>query len=95
MVEEIPQGILIDPPNPVMIVNERVYRECGCSLFIGVRVDKMEPATNAASCCDEHDQAIGHFNLLLMESLAAPQDRLLADVAEELMDQAFEYYGIE
>lgn len=83
--------LLLEPPNPPFGIKERAYLECGCQVFVGKRLDKMETATMAASCSPAHDQLVTHFNMLLAESTVAPTDEPLVDVCERLLDEAARY----
>lgn len=92
-VERFNPTVLLMAGMPPLIVNARAMRDCGCSVFIGVRTDRMppEPATLAAPCTDEHMPLIEHFDLLFKESLVEPQPRKLVDVVVELLEQAEKY----
>jgi hypothetical protein len=92
MIERLSEGrLILNPPNPMLGVVERAYLECGCSVFVGKRLDNMETATMAASCSKEHDPLINHFQLLMRESLVDPQDKPLVEVCDDLLDQANRY----
>lgn len=84
--------VLFQPPNPLMGIKERAYLECGCQVWCGMRLDKMEVATGAISCSPEHDDLIRHFNLLLAESTVEPQDEELVVVCERLLEEAVRHY---
>lgn len=79
---------IINPPNPSLAVVERAYLECGCQVFVGMRMDNQELATMAASCSPTHDQLVNHFHMLLLESTVEPTDDPLVDVCERLLEQA-------
>lgn len=91
MIEQLRPSMILNPPNPVIIVKERAYLDCGCQVFVGLRTDNQETATMAASCCPEHDQLVNHFNMLLQESTVDPLDEPLVDVCERLLEQAERY----
>ena len=80
--------LLVAPPTPLMGVKERAHLECGCQVLVGMRLDKGEIATMAASCGPEHDHLVAHFNLLLAESTVEPEDEELVVVCERLLQQA-------
>lgn len=82
---------IINPPNPSLGVKERAYLECGCQVFVGLRLDNQEVATMAASCSPTHDQLVSHFQMLLHESTVDPTDEPLVDVCERLLEQAEKY----
>jgi hypothetical protein len=85
----VPPKILFCSPNPAIVVTQRVSTECGCSVFIGKRFDNFEVSTIASACSPEHDTLVRRFNDLLLWSLAdGGNDRLLADVVDELLVEA-------
>lgn len=86
--------LLISPPAPLMGVKERAVLGCGCCVWVGMRLDKMEAATCAGACGRAHDQLIAHFNLLLAESTVEPTDEELVVVCERLLNQAAQYHAI-
>ena len=83
-----PQLLTVSPGFPTLLVNEVVVLErCGCTVFIGARIDTEEVATAAAACTKEHDALILEFNKRLKESLDDPQERLLGEVIEEVLHE--------
>lgn len=74
---------------PPSRLTEQISIECGCSVFIGIRLDKYEPVTVADSCCPEHRPIVVRFNELMTESLAdGGSDRELGEVIIEFLEQA-------
>lgn len=88
MIDRFPPKMLIQPPNPVLMVSERARLECGCSIYVGLRVDNWEVATGAVACTDEHAPLVNRANVLLFDSLEHPTDRPLVDVCEEFLIEA-------
>lgn len=88
MIERLPfPKVMFDPPNPLMGVKERAFIECGCSIWVGMRLDKQEIATMAVSCSPTHQDLIEHFNMLLSESTVEPTDEELVAVCERLLEE--------
>jgi hypothetical protein len=83
---------LICPPAPAMGIKERAYLECGCQVFVGVRMDKQEVSTMADPCSAEHESIARHFNMLLAESTVEPTDEELVVVCERLLEQSARAY---
>lgn len=84
--------LLTHPGRPTLVVNERAALPCGCSCWIGIRIDTCEPATAVIACDpDLHLTLMQHFNLLLRESLVEPTSRPLVDIAVELLAEAVLY----
>lgn len=80
-------GRLVAPPNPAMALSQRVTVECGCTVWIGMRLDRMEPAVLAMPCDFEHKTVAIRFNTLLgwaFEANGMPDD--LAETVEELLE---------
>jgi hypothetical protein len=76
------------------MVNGRVYLDCGCCAWIGVRVDNHEAATAIGSCSPEHRYVVEHFHMLLLESLAEPTGEDLIVVADRLLESTARFYGL-
>lgn len=76
---------------PMFLVQESAMLYCGCCCHVGLRLDKMMPATAAVPCSKEHVGLIQHFNLLLKESFTETQDKPLIEVLLPLLDQAQTY----
>jgi hypothetical protein len=79
--------------DPIIGLKERAYLDCGCSCWVGLRFDSLEPVSLAEACGTDHDALIQHFNLLLRESLVEPQVRELVDVADDLLAQTASFIG--
>lgn len=94
-VEHVPVVLLrADAAGVVLVLaNQRAVLDCGCACYCGLRLGTTDPATLTVPCSDEHRRLAAHFNLLLKESLVAPTERLLVDVADELLEQAVRYGG--
>jgi len=85
----VPPKLLYCPPNPAVVVTQRVAAECGCAVFLGRRFDNFEVATIAVPCSGEHQPLAVRFNDLMKWSLAdGGTDRPLAEVVEELLSEA-------
>jgi hypothetical protein len=93
MIERLPYPkVLFAPPLPLMGVKERALLECGCHVWVGMRVDLRELATAVFSCSPEHLDLIHHFNMLLQESTVEPEDEELVVVCERLLEEAQRHY---
>lgn len=75
---------------PMVVGKEFVEVPCGCRVCIGLRMDTREIATVATPCGEEHNQLMTEFQLRMKESLVEPQDRLLVDVIEEMLEKLYE-----
>lgn len=81
-------GLLPGPP-VALAVAEAVEADCGCVVYIGLRLDNGEPATGACSCGPGHRYEMANFNESLRISLVAdPQARPMAEVCAELLEDA-------
>jgi hypothetical protein len=74
--------------NPPMVVNERAYLKCGCTVAVGIRTDSHEAAAGAMPCSPDHFPLMNMFLLLLKESLINPQPVPLVGVCDELLKTA-------
>lgn len=86
------QGRLLQgarPEDPRVLANGKVQLECGCHVFVGIRLDTNGPATAAAACSMRHRGLIERFTALLAEYPYKPGEAkpLLAHV-EELLGEA-------
>jgi hypothetical protein len=68
-----------------MVSNERAELNCGCKVWIGLRLDNHEVATDFEACSDDHQPLAERFNLALTDSLVNPSRRPLVDVVDELL----------
>lgn len=70
-----------------MLSKERAFLECGCSAYIGLRIDRFPPeeALVTKACSDEHLPMMADFIERYVKSLEDPQDRPAVEVAEELL----------
>lgn len=83
--------IIFNPPNPLMGIKERAFIECGCQVWVGMRMDKMETATMFVTCSPAHEDLAHHFNMLLAESTVEPTDDPLVEVCERFLEEAARY----
>lgn len=74
--------------HPALMVRERAYLECGCTVWVGQRWDNLEVATSVGSCSRAHEEIPKVFNVLLFDSLEDPEDEDLVVVCERLLKQA-------
>lgn len=90
----------LDPPRawtfpgpPMMLSKERARIDCGCCVYITMRVDNREAGSNTSSCSPEHRPMLEEFNDRWKKSIEeAPQPRPAVEVAEEmLMEVAASY----
>lgn len=83
---------LLSPRDPPGLINERVYDpECGCSVYLGVRIDTSPPEviSVATPCAPRHRERMVRFIDLMKWSLAdGGSERPLADVVEEILTQS-------
>lgn len=84
-----PARLVTNFGQPSLLVNQRARLECGCSVWIGLRIDKHESVTLAVPCRDGHRWLMGRFNDLFRWSLEdGGTDRPLIDVVDELLTEA-------
>lgn len=71
------------------MVNQRAYLECGCSVWVGVRLDTQEPVTFATPCTSAHLPVMKRYNDLFRWSVAdGGTDRPLLEVIDELLAES-------
>lgn len=75
---------------PPVVANERAYRECGCSAYVGMRLDNHEPFIGFTPCSEEHEPQMRLFYDAYLESLGSPEARPAAEVADEIMAMVFD-----
>lgn len=88
----IEHGTFIIPPGkstPGVVGKERAVAPCGCTCYCGRRTDNKEVASVAIACSDEHEASMDTFNKGLHDSLATPEDRPLAEVADEILAMVY------
>lgn len=73
---------------PTLLCRWKAEAACGCTLWVGIRLDNQEAATAAVPCRPGHRRLMERFNLLMGDSLVNPTDRPLIDVVAELLAQA-------
>ena len=89
VIEHLPfPKLVIDPPRPVIGVKERALIECGCHVWVGMRMDNREVATLTVPCSPGHSELMHHFNMLLAESTIEPTDDPLVVVCERLLEES-------
>lgn len=73
--------------SPPMLSKERAYLECGCSAYVGKRMDRSPPedALVTKACSEEHLPMMQGFIERYVASLEEPQDRPAVEVADELL----------
>jgi hypothetical protein len=87
-------AVIMEPPAPAMVTIQRAVVGCGCSIWVGVRLDTLEPATMSVACSEEHDFVVEHATMLLRESTVDPGDDPAVEVAESVLDQTLAFYGL-
>ena len=92
MIERLPEGtwrLLRLPGGPDVVTNSRALLDCGCSVWVGARLDDGDTCTVAEPCSDEHQRLVRRFNDLLGWSVAdGGTDRDLLDVIDEILAEA-------
>lgn len=84
-----PARLVMKLGSPTVLVNQRAHIECGCSVWIGLRIDNHETVTVGRPCCPEHTWMLQRFNDLMLWSLTdGGTDRPLIDVVDELLVEA-------
>lgn len=76
--------------HPEIFGEVRSEAPCGCSVVVGRRQDNDEVAVGGLWCKIEHRPLVDRFGVLMAESLLNPTDRLLIDVVDELLQQAYD-----
>lgn len=85
MIQRFAPRVLDVPGQPRFMANERVYLDCGCSVFVGVRLDTTEGAVACAACSANHAPLIEEFHRAFVETLPSDSTRPAAEVADELL----------
>jgi hypothetical protein len=77
------------PGRPTILFTKRAILPCGCFVACGQRQDNGEAASGECPCSQAHLPLMVRFHRALVASLEQPQDRLLVEVCDELLEQTF------
>lgn len=88
MIVNFPTHLTAPEGLPLMLLNQAAVAPCGCSVYVGLRVDTKEAVSLAGCCAPGHEALIATFNEALIESLADPEDRPLVEVCDEILTLA-------
>lgn len=83
----IERGVFYLPGPPPVVARERSVLPCGCTVTVGVRMDREPPEVAAAAspCSSRHRLLMERFNLAFTDTLVNPTDRPLIDVVDEVL----------
>lgn len=87
MIHRFPARFVYPSGLPPLLLNESAVTDCGCSVFVGLRVDTKEAMTVATPCSPDHTDLLERFNLALSDSLTNPGPRPLVEVCDEILDR--------
>lgn len=73
------------PPNPDVAAKVRSVRECGCAVYVGMRLDTHEAATASLPCSPRHLDLIERFGVAFRASLMVPTDKTAVDVVDVIL----------
>lgn len=68
--------------------NTAAQLPCGCTIFVGIRNANRQVATGSSACSARHMGLMNRANVMLLDSLKKPSDRLLVEVCAEILDRA-------
>lgn len=81
-----------DEEHPI-VASDRAMRFCGCSFFVGIRLDNKEPAAVGKACSKAHSEQMDHAFEVYRESMDGKRPELddlpAIEAADIVLHEAF------